>query len=92
MTTIDEEGFLSSDIVYWIAKHRAANSGWLELAERLNRIGCRLQSRFAVPSDDNQLFLIAVLFMRALATFQTSVLLTERGATTDARTLISELL
>jgi Family of unknown function (DUF5677) len=81
------QGFLSPELSAWTAKHRSENPRWFELAEALNRIGCSLQRGLTIPADDNHMFLAALLFMRGLSSFQASVLLAERGMTTEARTL-----
>src|SRR6266700_3297464 len=41
-----------------------------------------------VPSDNNQVFMAALLFMRGLSSFQGTLLLAERGMTQDARILV----
>ncbi len=85
--TIDEEGFLSSDIQNWIKKHRAENGAWFALAKELNLIGQRQMALLNVPAGDNQAFLTALLFMRGLSGFQGAIVLIERGMSQEARTL-----
>lgn len=85
--SIDEEGFISPDIQDWINKHRNENSDWFRLAENMNRIGQQQLALLEIPTDNAKSFLIAMLFIRGLSGFQATVILTERGMTTEARTL-----
>jgi hypothetical protein len=89
-SSIEEAGFLSPDISHWIAHYRTTPScrGWFELATDLNRILQRAILRLAIPAEDNQQFTATLLFLRGVTSFQGTVLLTERGATADARTLV----
>ena len=84
---IDEQGFLSPDIQAWIKKHRTGNQAWFVLAENLNRVGHQQLALVKVPADNNQTFLMALLFMRGLSSFQGAVLMAERGMTREAGTL-----
>ncbi len=86
--TIDETGFLSPQILSWIQRHRTANSDWFQLAENLNRIAHHAITAMEVPSDNNQVFMAALLSMRGLSSFQGTLLLAERGMTQDARILV----
>src|SRR4051794_5157179 len=83
----DDQEFLSPDIPGWIARHRSENHEWFDLAQSLNGVACRLLFTLIVPADDNQMFCAALLYMRALTSYQGAILLAERGMTTDARTL-----
>lgn len=85
--SIDEEGFLSPKIQDWINKYRNENSDWFKLAENMNRIGQQQLALLEIPVDNAKSFLIAMLFIRGLSGFQATVILTERGMTTEARTL-----
>ena len=86
LTKLGEEGFLSPAISEWINRHRLANQGWFSLADALNCVAMRLMPSLTVPEDDN-VFLAVLLFLRGLSSFQSAVLLAERGMTQDARTL-----
>jgi len=85
--TLENSGFLSPQISSWIARHRAANPGWFSLAENLNCVAMRAVQALTVPPDDNKSFLAALLFMRGLSSFQSALVLAERGMTQDARTI-----
>jgi len=85
--TLENSGFLSPDISIWIEKHRAANLRWFSLAQDLDSVAMKVLSALTVPSDDNKSFLAALLFMRGLSSFQSALVLAERGLTQDARTV-----
>ena len=85
--TLENSGFLSPDISIWIEKHRAANLGWFSLAQNFNSVAMQVLSALTVPPDDNKSFLAALLFMRGLSSFQSALVLAERGLTQDARTV-----
>jgi hypothetical protein len=87
LTKLSEEGFLSPAISEWIKRHRLANQGWFSLADDLNRVAMRLVPSLTVPPEDDNVFLTVLLFLRGLSSFQSAVLLAERGMTQDARTL-----
>jgi hypothetical protein len=40
--SIEEQGFLSSDITAWIEKHRAENRAWFNHATNLNLLALQL--------------------------------------------------
>jgi hypothetical protein len=90
--TIEEQGFLSPEIAPWIDKHRSENRAWFSLAMNLNSVAQQLW--LAVPSTIAQWLAVpseeaiwaACLFIRGLSSFQSTVLLAERGMTQDART------
>jgi hypothetical protein len=84
---LDREGFLSPKIQEWISKHRAQNSAWFALAERLNQVALRQLGLPSIPDNDNQVFLTVLLFMRGLSIFEGAILMAERGMTQEARIL-----
>jgi hypothetical protein len=85
--TIDEQGFLSPRIAAWIDKHHAENRPWFSLARDLNSLAQQELMLLEVPLEDNNASLAAQLFVRGLSSFQTTILLAERGMTQDARTI-----
>jgi hypothetical protein len=85
--TIDEQGFLSPQITEWIEKHRSENRAWFTLAMDLNLVAQQELLLLEVPSNDNQTFVAALLFVRGLSSFQAAILLAERGMIQDARTI-----
>lgn len=88
---IDELGFLSPDIQDWIGKHRAEHKGWFELAGGLNSLVQLLILDLRVPENDSQRLVGALLLMRAASAFQGALLLSERGMTSEARSLVREI-
>jgi Family of unknown function (DUF5677) len=85
---LPEEGFLSSDVSAMIARIRTEFASWFEVTRRLSDLGMRVLRAMKVPSDDNQRLTAALLYGRALTSFQSAYILAERGLAADARTLI----
>jgi Family of unknown function (DUF5677) len=88
--TIDEAGFLSSEIAAWAERHRTdpACRGWFSLAERVNRLLQKAILALKVPDSDNQVWTATLLLLRGISSFQGTVVLAERGMTGEARTLV----
>lgn len=85
--SLQTDGYLSPDVGRWIAKHRAEDPECFALAERLNRACQRAMLACSVPDNDKQALLVALLFARALSSFQGAILMTERGMSVEALTL-----
>lgn len=66
----------------------APYKAWFDFAEELNRLGLDMLRDLDVPRHDNQRLTIAVLFIRAHKSFQSSLLLAERGLISDARVVL----
>jgi Family of unknown function (DUF5677) len=84
------DGFLSSTMDRFRAslKDVAAYKAWFDYAEELNRLGLDMLRDRDVPRHDNQRLTIAILFVRAHKSFQSSLLLAERGLISDARVVL----
>ena len=84
------DGFLSPTIDRFRAslKNVAAYKAWFDFADDLNRLGLDMLRDRDVPRDDNQRLTIAILFIRAHKSFQSSLLLAERGLISDARVVL----
>jgi hypothetical protein len=84
------DGFLSPTMDRFRAslKTVAAYKAWFEFAEELNRLGLDMLRHRDVPRHDSQRLTIAVLFVRAHKSFQSSLLLAERGLVSDARVVL----
>lgn len=86
--TFNEVGFLSGDVDGWGAANRRKHNAWFDLASDVNRESMRILWR-AAPKRPNQNQLIAaLLFGRAMQTFQACVRLSAGGMAADARTLV----
>jgi hypothetical protein len=85
--TIDEAGFLSSEIAAWAERHRTdpACRGWFSLAERVNRLLQKAILALKVPDSDNQVWTATLLLLRGISSFQGTVVLAERGMTRRRR-------
>src|SRR6266852_7159998 len=84
------DGFLSPTMDRFRAslKNVAAYKAWFDFAEELNRFGLDMLLDRDVPRHDNQRLTIAILFVRAHKSFQSSLLLAERGLIGDARVVL----
>ncbi|MCC6946411.1 MAG: hypothetical protein IT539_01455 [Bradyrhizobiaceae bacterium] len=67
-----------------VAEYKA----WFDFAEDLNRVGLDMLRDRDVPRYDNQRLTISILFIRAHKSFQSSLLLAERGLVSDARVVL----
>jgi hypothetical protein len=90
VTTVDQAGFLSSEISSWIERHKSNPRcrEWFVLAGDLNHFLQKAITMIKAPSDDSQIFNAVLLFLRGVSSFQGTILLAERGMTNDARTLV----
>ncbi len=88
--SIKEQGFLSPDVGRFIEKYRQDNRSAFDLADALNKtaqrlmLGAEVRMEGASFSEKN---LAQLLFVRALSNFQGVILMAERGAVVEARTL-----
>jgi hypothetical protein len=62
-----------------------------DFAKLLSDLGMRALKGIEPATNDNQQFIAAVLFGRALTSFQAAYILTERGLVTDARGIVRNL-
>ncbi len=89
--SINAKGFLSSDIIGYIAKHRAEHDETFSLAEEISKIGQAILANIRVETVEGEVdrakLAAAMLFVRALSNFQGSLILCERGLIVEARTL-----
>ncbi|MEM5440032.1 DUF5677 domain-containing protein [Paraburkholderia phymatum] len=88
MEKFNEVGFLSNDLGSWIDQVRNVFKPEFAAAVRINRLA--MEVLFSLPAEDmTEAHLTGNLcFARALQSFQTTILLSERGALADARTLV----
>ncbi|HEY5302203.1 MAG TPA: DUF5677 domain-containing protein [Acetobacteraceae bacterium] len=87
--TIQEEGFLASETDIFIGRHRAAHAPAFALARDLNRLGQKALRRENVAGKafGDVEPLIFLLLVRTLSNFQGAILMAERGALVESRTL-----
>lgn len=88
--SIKDQGFLSPDIGRFIEKYRQDNRAAFDLADALNRTAQRLLLGAEVKMEGESFSeknLAQLLFVRALSNFQGAILMAERGAVVEARTL-----
>lgn len=82
------EGFLDANQSSWIEKTRVTHKPWFDLADRLNREGMALLHVVEPSKYSTKELTASLLYGRALQAFQGSILLSERGMITEARTLV----
>jgi hypothetical protein len=84
------DGFFSPELEQFRAGVRGTEpyKAWFDYALDLNRIGFDLLRQASSPATDPRLFGMHGHFVRAHQTFQSALLLAERGLVTDARTLV----
>jgi hypothetical protein len=87
--SIEDQGFLSSDMAWWIGKHRAENCDWFNVAADLNGAAQALRLKMTPrDDDDHQSVVVTVCFLRGLSQFQGSLIMAERGMAKVAFTLV----
>lgn len=84
---LNDTGFLSPETAAWIAKHRREAPQAFRIADDLNRAGVKALYA-SPPRDDKQQLLVALLFARLLELYQSTLVLTERGSISAARSLL----
>ena len=81
-------GFLAPETAAIVAQIRTRFAPWFELADTANHLAMRVLYQVKPRRDDQQRFVEATLFGRALQSYQAAVVLAERGMTADARAVI----
>jgi len=82
------DGFLSPLISISIANIRRDNASWFSVAESFNDLGMRVLLAMKISQSSYQQLIAGALFGRTLSSFQSALVLTERGMLADARTVI----
>jgi hypothetical protein len=91
---INELGFLSPDIEVFIRNFRNKHPEEFRLADHLNQVAQRMLHSIALRSDasePNAKYVIALMFTRALSSFQGGIILVERGMAAESRTIARSL-
>ena len=89
--SLNDEGYLSSHIAAWIAKHRRENATAFQIASDLNRVLVRMLKQAEPKKEEKRELLVALLFTRAVEHFQSAVVLAERGAIPSGRAMLRVL-
>ncbi|MGA9754047.1 MAG: DUF5677 domain-containing protein [Desulfobaccales bacterium] len=92
MSPLHERGYLSTDIVSWIEKHRAENQEWFDLAEDVNLFAHKTMYDFSIPKSSAKHLLVSTAYIRCLSQYQGAILLVERGMIYEAATLTRGLM
>ncbi|WP_028211542.1 DUF5677 domain-containing protein [Paraburkholderia mimosarum] len=87
MPNFDEAGFLSDELGQWISAARERYAALFEYADRVNAMAMRMMREIPMRDAPEARAWAIAAFARALSAFQSCVLLAERGALSDARTL-----
>lgn len=80
-------GFLSPHSRWWRRQTRREHETWFALADQVSDVCMRLLPSIRPAAGNNRQLLAALLFRRAVQSYQATVLLCERGMAADARTL-----
>jgi hypothetical protein len=86
--TFEKDGFLTKDLYIFIDRHRIQFKEWFELVDTLNQAVMHILPAIHVAEGNNQQFTAALLFSRALQSYQGAMLLAERGMIQESRTLV----
>jgi hypothetical protein len=88
MEKFNEIGFLSEELVKWVGETRTEFSAEFDVADSINRLAMKML--FDLPSEEmtDAHALANLCFGRALQSFQSAILLAQRGALLDSRTLV----
>lgn len=92
MSSIEENGYLASEISFWVDKHRSEHGEWFTLAERVNSFAHKCMFDLDIHNKDFQELLAAAAFIRALSIFQGTVIMLERGMIYEGATLLRSLI
>jgi len=92
MSSIDEDGFLSEDISNWIKKYRNEYKDIFNLALDVNRFAQSLMFKINAHNDNAQELLLALFYIRALSTYQSIIILSERGLIPESKVLCRNLI
>jgi hypothetical protein len=84
----EEEGSLAPTIVNTIAKIRADYAPWFEIAASFNKLAMRVLPTLRAGTANAQQLFAATLYGRTITSFQSAVILAERGLMADARTVV----
>lgn len=90
--SIEQNGFLDGDIKTWIEKHRIDHRKLFDICLEANRVAQTHLYKLNIHSKDVQGILIGLLFIKALSSFQGSILLIERGMLAEGKILLRTLL
>ena len=86
---IADEGFLAREIDNWAIVHEKRHARWFALTRTVNMLGHRLWGELPVISNEpKSKFAARLLYLRGLTSFQSTVILTARGLTVDAGTVV----
>jgi hypothetical protein len=93
-TAVPTDGFMAEAAENWRTIHNRRANDWFDLARDLNQFGHKLKASVEVQAQPTQqhLFAGALLYLRALTTFQAAVLVAGYGLVADAGTLVRSCL
>lgn len=92
MSTFREEGFLSSDTDALVARCCSEYKEWIDLCESINRYCLGIAGRLAVNPTDRQQHIASALFLRMIALYEASYILTKRGMVPECKVILRSLM
>ena len=90
--SIDEEGFLSEDILEYVNKNRTKYKDTFSLVTDLNKYAQSLMFKIKAHENVFQELILAALYIRALQLFQSIIILAEKGIDSSTRILTRGLM
>lgn len=91
MTHLPADGFLSPILDDWSAQTKLSAPDWFRLIEDANRAAVAILPTIAPRLDSDSELAAAMLYARAVQSFEASVMLSNRGMLADAGTLARSL-
>lgn len=88
MPSFKEAGFLGDDVAQFRVNVRAAHAATFDLADKLNLLAMRMLWELPLDNLDEPRAYAVMCYARAVQNYQTAILMCERGALVEARTLI----
>ena len=85
---IKKNGFLSSDMESWKAKHKSDNKKIFQLCEEINEISHETMLSMKVTPSDPAEIISACSLVRAMSNFQSIVILCELGLINEAKIIL----
>lgn len=86
--SINDQGFLSSEIEAYRTKFRSTHSAYFDFVERVSRFCHKIKFDIKPHSRDGQEIFAAGLFIKLMADVEGAVLLLERGLVSQAASLL----
>ena len=88
MGNVDEEGFLSEDIINYLHFNLSNHKDLFDFYRKVNVFAQDYSFKMVIPKSDYQKLCLGVLYLRSLSTFQSIYILSSRGILNETKVLI----